>query len=302
MVMAVVAEQGYRVNSQARSLRRQRADAVLAVVPDLGNPFFSEILAGIQGVLLGAGCDLLVTDNRSAHGTNRSIVSHLRAARVDGILCLDGSLSAEAQVDLASSDVRGRVVFACEWLPAGGYPSVRSDNRGGMALAVDHLAGLGHRRFAFLTGPAGNVLSHERLAGARAALARHGIGLPDAAILGGDFTFESGSRAAAGLLALAERPTAVVCSSDRLAIGLVTALEEQGISVPRDISVMGFDDIELASYARPRLSSIRQDRPALGRQAAELLLRRLASAEEDVPVLTLPVELVLRASTAPPAD
>lgn len=297
-VMAVVEEHDYRVNSFARSLRVRRADAVLALVPNLGNPFFSEIIAGIQEGLSPAGIDLLVTDTLSQQARRQSPVGHLQAARADGIICLDGGLPADLLDELAASDVASRVVFACEWPEGRSFTTVRSDNRAGMALAVQHLVGLGHSRFALLTGPAGNVLTKERQEGAMAALSEAGLSLPAARIKGGSFEIRDGYRAAGELMRCAERPTAILCASDQLAIGCISGLSELGIRVPEDVSVVGFDDIALAAYSRPPLTTIRQDRRRLGRCAAKNLLASLAGSPAPELLTTLPVEIVVRRSTA----
>lgn len=301
-VMAVVDRHGYRVNSMARNLRRQRADSVLAIVPDLGNPFFSAIFAGLQETLSAQGTDLLVTDSRSALRGGRSLLAHLREARVDGLVCLDGGLPQAARAELKAPDIATRVVFACEWLAEGGFPSVRSDNRAGMRLAVDHLVNLGHRDIAYLSGPGGNVLDTERRAGVVEALASHGLALPGPRFGLGDFSLEAGRAAAAEFLALTPRPTAVICASDQLAIGLASGLHARGLRVPDDVSLVGFDDIQTAEFVNPPLTTVRQDRLQIGAQAAGLLLRQLAGANcAPDKVVTLPVSLQVRGSTAAPS-
>jgi len=175
---------------------------------------------------------------------------------------------------------------------------VKIDNRHGATLAIDHLAGLGHRHIAHVAGPQGNVLTIARQAGTEHALAAHG--LPAPMLFPGDFTLASGRRAGEMWLALAsdERPTAVFLASDEMACGFIGELQHHGVMVPRDVSIMGFDDIELVSHMTPALSTIRQPREAIGRHAAQRLLDRIAGddrAEDTV----LPVELVLRGSTAP---
>lgn len=297
-VMEAVQTHGYRVNSHARSLRRQRADAVLAVVPHLGNPFFSTILSGVEFELQQAGVDLLVADSRASDRGGRSVFAHLHASRVDGLICLDGNLPACAQQELSQPDVAERVVFACEWMPDADFPSVRSDNRAGGRLAVEHLLELGHRDFVFMAGPRENILTAERLAGVQEALAKAGLSLPEDRIKGQDFTLEEGFAAAEWLAALSPRPTAVVCASDQIAIGLMAGLAQQGLSVPDDVSVVGFDDIAIAAYANPSLTTIRQDRIGLGRAAARMLLARIdGTAPEHKGLCTLPVTLMQRAST-----
>ncbi len=298
-IMTLVEEHGYSANSFARSLRRRRSDSVLMLLPDLGNPFFSTIISSIQETLLQAGVDLLVTDSHSALKIGRSPAAHLRAARVDGLICLDGAPGDGLIDELSEADVAGRVVFACEWPQGALFPTVRSDNRAGTGLAVDHLVALGHRDIAFLSGPADNILTRERRIGFADALQRHGLTLDDGRIAGDDFTMEAGHAAAARLFIQATRPTAVVCSSDQLAIGLIAGLRELGLSAPKDVSVVGFDDIGSAPYAFPALTTIRQDRVTLGRTAAQMLLKRLGPDRPDqTETVTLPVSLIQRASTA----
>jgi len=300
-VMAVVDQHGYRVNSMARNLRRQRADSVLAIVPDLGNPFFSAIFAGLQETLSAQGTDLLVTDSRSALRGGQSLLSHLREARVDGLVCLDGGLPQAARAELQAPDIASRVVFACEWLVEGGFPSVRSDNRAGMRLAVDHLVELGHRDIAYLAGPEGNVLDTERRAGVADAMAAHGLALPAVQFGRNDFSLEAGRAAAEDFISLPARPTAVICASDQLAVGFASGLHARGLRVPDDVSLVGFDDIQTAEFVIPPLTTIRQDRMRLGAQAAGLLLRQIAGAACPTDkVITLPVSLQIRGSTCPP--
>lgn len=299
LVEEAIRQTGYRPNQAARNLRRRRTGGVVALVPNLSNPFFSQILAGMAAVLAPAGYNLLVADT---HGEALGAASHAEAAaailryaepsRADGLIVLDGSLPAEG---LAR---RVPVVLACEWIPGFAAPRVKIDNRAAAALAVGHLADLGHRAIAHVAGPPGNVLSEARLAGTEQALAARG--LPPARVFPGDFSLESGRRAGEMWLALppGKRPTAVFLASDAMACGFIGEVQHRGLAVPRDVSVMGFDDIELVSHMTPALSTIRQPREAIGRQAAQRLIDRIAGDERTEDTV-LPVELVLRASTGP---
>ncbi|QUS36300.1 LacI family DNA-binding transcriptional regulator [Falsirhodobacter algicola] len=304
-VMTVVATLGYNVNSAARSLRRQRSDSVLAIVPDLGNPFFSAILAGMEEALHAAGIDLLIRDSRQAGNSGEVMLNHLRQGRVDGLICLDGALPEATRRALAAPDVARRVVFCCEWLSGDDgalFPSVRSDNQTGARLAIDTLVGLGHRNIAFLAGPPSNVLSQERRIGTVAALAAHGLELSQTCGGGQDFGLQAGYEAAQWLVGLEPRPTAVLCVSDQMAMGLIAGLNDLGVSVPRDISVIGFDDIVTAAYFRPALTTVRQNRGEIGKRAAELLMIQVREGAEppEVPaVVNVPVELIMRSTVGP---
>ena len=289
LVEEAISQTGYRLNQAARNLRHRRTGGIVALVPNLSNSFFSQILSGIASVLAPAGYNLLVADTRAEGGN--SILRYAEPSRADGLIVLDGSLPPEGL------GRRMPVVLACEWIPGFVAPRVKIDNRAAAIMAVEHLIDLGHRHIAHVAGPPGNVLTIARQAGAEQALASHG--LPSPLIFDGDFSLASGQRAGEQWLALPpnERPTAVFLASDEMACGFIGEVQHHGVMVPRDVSIIGFDDIELVAHMTPALSTIRQPREAIGRRAAQRLLDRIGGddrAEDTV----LPVELVLRGSTA----
>ncbi|SFQ97742.1 LacI family DNA-binding transcriptional regulator [Poseidonocella sedimentorum] len=303
-VIAAIRETGYRVNRAARNLRTRRAGAVLVLVPNLGNPFFSHILAAISARFQNSGYSVLITDSRDPAAAGHDYLDYFMDGRIDGMICLDGGLDPGVLARFRASQFADRIVFACEWSPEPSFASVRSDNRAGAALAVRHLHGLGHRRIAHVKGPADNVLTEARRAGMAAECAALGLDLPPEWIIAGEFSLEAGRAAAAALLELPNRPSAVFCASDMVAFGLISELTERGLRVPEDMSVMGFDDVEIAAYCQPPLTTIRQDRRQLGLRAAELLQERLdrAGAPSDAPgeIALVGTELVVRRSTAAP--
>ncbi|MGR3804313.1 LacI family DNA-binding transcriptional regulator [Marinibacterium profundimaris] len=293
---------GYRVNQAARNLRMQRAGAVLILVPNLSNPFFSQILAGISGVFMETDYSVLIADTRARGADDTRLVDY-SLARVDGIISLDGGLRPEIMAEFADRGAGDRMLFACEWVQDTPLPSVRSDNVTGARLAIQHLYDLGHRNIAHVTGPEDNVLTHARRTGMLEQRARLGLPVQEDWIIRGDFSLDSGRDAARRILEMAHRPTAVFCASDQVAFGLISTLTAAGVRVPEDLSVVGFDDIELSEYYVPALTTIRQFRRTLGARAARLLLDRLTGARPDLPdgdVLMVDVELVVRDSTAPP--
>lgn len=294
---------GYRLNKAARNLRKQQAGAVLVLTPNLGNPFFSHILAGISERFANSDYSVLVADTSLPEQDGKRLVDYFLDSRIDGMISLDGGLTANQLSEFEQSGVDDRIVFACEWVQDSLYPSVRSDNAHGAKLAIRHLYDLGHRKIAHVTGPKGNVLTTIRREAMMAERQKLGLEMRDDWIIRGEFSLESGYAAADAIKAMRDRPTAVFCASDMVAIGLISGLRERGIAVPEDISVVGFDDVEMAGYATPSLTTIRQDRRQLGTRAAQRLLNRLQGMPRtSAPQIELvDVALVTRDSTSAPA-
>ncbi|MEO9528129.1 LacI family DNA-binding transcriptional regulator [Roseibium sp.] len=299
-VFAAIRSTGYRVNRAARNLRTRRAGAVLVMVPNLGNPFFSQILAGISETLGDRDTSVLIADTGDRATLEKPLVDYFLDSQIDGMICLDGGLSHSEIQLFRDNGVSGRVVFACEWVHGLDLPSVRSDNVRGARLAVQHLHDLGHRKIAHVTGPEDNVLTHARRTGMLEERARLGLPAREEWIIRGDFSLASGRLAAHRILEMTDRPTAVFCASDQVAFGLISTLTANGVRVPEDMSVIGFDDIDLSEFYVPALTTVRQDRRALGARAASLLLNCIDVGEEGAacrrdPVI-LDVELVIRSS------
>lgn len=300
-VFQAIRHTGYRVNQAARNLRMRRAGAVLVLVPNLGKPFYSGILAGVSEGFAGSEYVVLITDTESNPIDDAALAGYFLDGRIDGAILLDGGLSRAALRQCTEQGVGDRIAFLCEWVEGEDFPVIASDNAWGARLAIRHLYDLGHRKIAHVTGPEGNVLTAARREGMLSERARLGLPARPEWIVRGDFSLESGHEAARRILAMEDRPTAVFCSADMVAFGLIAGLMKAGVRVPDDVSVVGFDDIEMSEFYIPSLTTIRQDRHRMGRRAAEVLLSSLrqrgsrAGGEERIPV-----DLVVRASTAPP--
>ncbi|MDN3721405.1 substrate-binding domain-containing protein [Roseibium salinum] len=160
---------------------------MLVLVPNLGNPFFSQILAGISEVIGERDYAVLIADTTDHASAGKRLVDYFRDSQIDGMICLDGSLSSDQMQQFDDNGVSGKIVFACEWVHGSDLPSVRSDNVCGAQLVVQHLYGLGHRKIAHVTGPQDNVLTHARREGMLAERERLGLPLRDEWIIRGDF-------------------------------------------------------------------------------------------------------------------
>lgn len=302
-VFDAVERTGYAVNQTARNLRRKTTGAIVVLVPNLGNPFFSRILAGIESAASQAGYTVLICDTLQPRPGEDLVLNYVRNNRADGLIILDGSLPSTLLSGVTRGGRRPPIVFACEWREGSGLPSVRFDNVAGAALAIDHLAGLGHRDIGHALGPLTNVLTMARYDGYRSAMHDNGLLIRDEWIFGGDFSLHAGVLAARQWMALDARPTAMFLSNDEMACGFISELHRHGVSVPKDVSVVGFDDIDIAEHFIPALTTIRQPRVALGEAAFAELLACILQAGTPAPrrsgTQLLPAELIARESTRP---
>lgn len=292
-VEAAVARLGYTVNSAARSLRRNDTGVVLVLVPDIGNPFFSKLVKGVEQRARELSYSVLIGDTGTDNGRLEVYVRQVAARRVDGMILLNGRLPSGGAAGAVP------VVVVSERVPGASVPTVGIDNVAAAGSVVQHLRALGHCRIAHIAGPDGNVLTKDRAQGYHAAL--DGAALPH--VVHGDFSIESGRRAARALVRGRHEPTAIFAANDEMAMGAIIELKALGASVPADISVVGFDDIEFAAAYDPPITTIHQPRFEMGRVAMSLLGDRLRGvAPSGVEDIVLPVELIVRESTAPAPD
>jgi LacI family transcriptional regulator len=302
-VLRLAEELEYTPTAAARSLVTKRSYVVGVVLstgvdhPDIQHPFFQEVLVGLKRRLGTGGYDLLLLANEetgNAFGTH-SYLQRCRHHRVDGVVLMGADASEPDVQKLARSTIPCVAVDLDLVGRRTGF--VISDNARGAGLAIEHLHKLGHDRIATITGPGHMRVGMDRLVGYRQALDRLGLPYRDDYVRDGDFYFESGFAAMQDLLTLPQPPTAVFAASDLMAAGAIRAVEQAGLAVPTDIAVVGFDDIQLAAMMQPALTTIRQDKLGLGSAAAQALLRMIELDGAPPPGITLPVELVVRASS-----
>jgi LacI family transcriptional regulator len=304
-VHAAIAALGYEPDVIAQSLVRQRS-RVIAVslfteekyVPlfNLGQTsryFYLGLMENIEREAVSLGYDLLLPSN--PHGKSpENYVRSLQTRRVAGCIFLDTD-DARSQALINSSLP---VVFI-DRLGQGSHATyVKSDNIDGARQAVEHLLSLGHRRIALVSGPATVLVGLERLLGYQQALAQAGIAPDPGLVRQPGWNIDEAYEAACALLAERRDFTAIVAGSDFMAIGIMRALAEYGLRVPEDISLTGFDDIDLCQYTAPPLTTIRQDRVAMGRGAVRRLVAMIEGTEEATPLI-IPTQLVVRKSTGP---
>lgn len=294
-VLAAVAASGYRVNELARNLRTAESRLLLTMVPDVGNPFYAEIVRGIDSVARQHGYFMLLCDTGADPGRERSYFDLLRRRRADGAICLD---PATVQQALAEESVALPWVACCEFDTAVGVPYVGIDNHRAAGDAVRHLLSRGHRRIALINSGDGYLYARQREQGYLDALREAGIAPHEPWVVHlNSLDYEAGASAAATLMSRgADAPSAIFAVSDTLATGVMKGLRSVGKRVPDDVAVVGFDDISLAAQVDPPLTTIAQPMRELGETAARLLLQRLANRAAQVPGVLLPHRLVVRGS------
>lgn len=287
----------YSPNGVARSLRGKRTRTVGLVVPDNANPFFAETSRAIEHACAAAGFALMLCNTGRSLDREAAAIELLLEKRADGIIvatsdnprALAQVVAAGVPLVVIDHDATGLAADA-----------VLVDHRRGGELAARHLVALGHRRLACITGLPAHA-NATRIRGFRAVLAEAGVDLPDAAVRESDTHAEGGYRAARDLLARDPAITAIFAANDLVALGVVRASHDLGRPVPGRLSVVGYDDIGLAAQVLPRLTTVRQPLAEIGRRAIEVLVHRLADRGGPAERWVLPVELVARESTGPPA-
>jgi LacI family repressor for deo operon, udp, cdd, tsx, nupC, and nupG len=297
-VQAAVSATGYTINQAARSLRLRNARTILMAAPNIGNPYYSTVLDAVIRAASARGYSILVA-TRIGDDPNRWLADYLLSNRADGLLLFDGSLDA---FGIHSRDAEGPnlpLVAAYDEIPDPRFNSVLVDNRAAAARATRHLIELGHTRIGHLMSPSRNKSFHERRLGFEEAMREAGLDVPCEWMFQGDHTHATGIAAGEHLLAQPEPPTAIFCGNDEMAIGLIHRLRLAGIECPRDVSVIGFDDIAVAAYFAPPLTTMRQPREDIGRVATNTLIdiiEGVIAGDEPVHV-TLRAELIVREST-----
>jgi DNA-binding LacI/PurR family transcriptional regulator len=290
-VLAVAADLHYAPNRAARGLITGRTGNVGVIVPDLGNPYFHAVLKGAQARARQADYAVFVADGQESAAEEEALINAM-SKQVDGIVLCSSRL---APARLAGLEMTPTVVLLNRRVP--GRPSVVVDSADGMKQAVAHLADLGHRRCAFISGPRRSWSNQQRQRGLRVAAAHHGIevvGLGPVAP-----QFQSGVQLADEVLRAGA--TAVLAYNDLVAVGILSRLADAGVRVPDELSVVGFDDIPLAAMVTPPLTTVALPTVQAGDAAVELLLARLDGPGEQAPTARkLPAALVVRGSTGPP--
>jgi LacI family transcriptional regulator len=302
-IVGAARERGYQPNAIASSLRTRRSMTVGVVVPDIANAVFPPILRGIEDTLTPQGYIAMIANSDSDPKRESMLIDTLRARGVDGLILASAQREDPAISRAVEEGIP--VVTVNRQVDDPNVSSVTNDDASGIGLAVRHMIELGHRQIAHIAGSRSlstGLMRHEAFL---AALRSGGIA-PDGDLIASSTAFNEGEgeRCCRSLLALSAAPgarrfTAIVCANDRLAIGAITALRDHGHACPHDISVSGYNDMDFVDRIDPPLTTVRIQKREAGARAAAILLDRLREPRHEPLHVVLPVELVVRGSTAP---
>lgn len=299
-VEAAIAQLDYVPSAVARSLKAKSTATIGLLIPNSINPYFAELARGIEDYCERSGFCVILCNSDDNPEKQRNYLRVLLEKRVDGLIV--SSVGGGDRFAESLSAVRTPMVIVDRDLEDISADLVRIDHELGAYLATSHLLELGHRHIACICGPAQTSVARMRLAGYRRAMHEAAIEVPEGWVIESDFT-GPGGRQAAGKLLDGERPSAIFAANDMIGIGTLRAAAERNVRVPADLSVIGFDDIQMSQYVYPALSTVGQSILQLGERAAELLLRRIATrGDSPVQQVIVAPSIVLRESTAPPTN
>lgn len=294
-IRRIAREKGYRPSAIARSLVTRRTKTIGVVVTRIADPFIAEVVNGIEEVANDHGYSVFLANSDANPDREVKVVHSFHERRVDGILVTASRVGALYMPLL--DEMRVPTVLINNQHPGEFVHSVMIDNLAASRLATEHLIRLGHRRIAYVGDQFGFQSDTERFAGYRSALEVADVPFLPELIAHGDGKAEGGLRAMEKLLALPKPPTAVFCYNDMSALGALRAIHEHGLRAPEDISVVGFDDLFIASYTRPALTTISQPMRQMGRMAMDILIKLFAGLNSKTN-LKVQGQLIVRESTA----
>jgi len=297
-VLRAMAQLGYVVNVQARSLAGGESRVVGLLVDYLSSSYMDEIIRGIDVALDSRNYDLMLYTTHRRKTKESTYVTKLTRNLADGLLLI---LPRNATAYLDTLRQRQFPHVLIDYLSDGqNVPSVSATNFRGAYEAISYLLSLGHQRIGFITGNMEFGCARDRLNGYRAALKDHGVPFDPPLVSEGDFWQPQGYQCTQKLLSLAEPPTAIFASNDAMAFGVMEAARERGLRLPEDLSIIGFDDIPQASHVHPALTTVRQPLEEMGRSAANLLLKYIAQPDAEVERIELSTEFIIRESCQAP--
>jgi LacI family transcriptional regulator len=300
-VLDAVAAAGYQPSQLARGLRRDKTNILAMVIPDIVNPFFPGVVRGAEDVAFANGYRLVLCNTDNDHAKELVHLTALRTYLPSGLIVIPSNFS-DLTAQAESYRAYGSAVVCVDRLPHNWHgDTVTIDNIAGAYQATSYLIELGHRNLAAITGPLHLTNAQERNEGFKRALADHGLKIAPGYLQETTFDRAGGYAKAKVLLRMLPRPTAIMACNDLIALGALVAIREEKLRCPEDVSLVGFDGLDLTEVTTPQLTSVYQSPYQMGATAAQLVLDRLADPTRPVQKIVLETELKIRDSAAKPA-
>lgn len=288
---------GYTPNRLAASLRTSKSGNIVAIIPDVADSHNAKIIRAIEKVAHTRGYSVLLGDTQGSEEREREFAAMTVSRQADGIILMSHRLPFEVGKNKLTLDDLPPIVSGCEFTGHDCIPAVAIDDVQAAMDATRHLINYGHKDIAVITGDMDTTSSRDRLEGFRGAMSQSGLKCDEDMIIISDYSLSGGETATESLLLRRNRPTAIFCFSDEIALGCMYALRQNGFKVPDDISVMGFDNIPVAKYFSPPLTTVAQPTEEIGTACATILLDLINGNEPEKLRNLLPHELVVREST-----
>jgi len=300
-VQDAILETAYSPNTLAQSFRRGKTHVIMVVLPSVGDPFFTDVMRGIRSVASGRGYSLLINETQFNTMTADEIGAMVVSRMADGIALLASMSPFGTTVLSATSQRRLPIVIGFETLSPEltDYPAVHIDNVAAARDATNYLLSLGHSRISFISGPEQSLLTRDREYGYRSAMKEAGLTIEEGWVAEGGMTIEGAIGATRGLLNLHNRPSAIFCANDEMAMGCIHEIKSAGLRVPQDLSVIGFDDVRYAEILDPPLTTISQPAEEMGERVMYRLLHEIEEGRSrQAQAEIVPHKLVIRQSVA----
>ncbi|MFZ6843910.1 LacI family DNA-binding transcriptional regulator [Undibacterium sp. RuTC16W] len=296
-VLSVIQELRYIPSAVARSLKNDKTHTLGMMIPNNSNPYFAEVIQGIEDESFRLGYNIILCNSYDDPKKQAAYTRVLMEKRIDGLILVSSGIDLEL-TQLLADEAIPKVLVDRE-VPGVAADFIEADHEQGGYLATKYLLDLGHRRIACVSGPKTLLPSGDRVSGYLRALKEAGIDFNSEYLAHSDFTSQGGFSAFQQLLALPDRPTAIFASNDLMAIGGLCAAQQTGMRIPEELSVMGYDDIALASFSTPPLTTIAQPKYEIGVLTARVLVNRIINAELPLRREMLETKLTVRQSTGP---
>jgi LacI family transcriptional regulator, xylobiose transport system transcriptional regulator len=296
-IEAILDREGYR----RRPGLPNKGTLIELVFPELETAWAMEIIRGVENIARSNGLSVVLTESGNRHSPGAEWIEGVLRRRPVGVVLVFSDLADDAKAKLRSRAIPF-VIIDPAGDPTPDVPSVGSANWSGGLMATRHLIELGHTRIAAITGPEDMMCSLARLDGYRSAMNTAGLPIDPSLLRFGNFQVDGGRDAANELLSLEDRPTAVFAGSDLQALGVIDAARSHGLRIPRDLSVVGYDDLQLAEWSSPALTTVHQPLMKMAEEAARLVMRMSEGGLENIPRMDLATHLIVRDSTAKPSS